>query len=80
LIAAAQSYSSYASLLGDQEKEYARDLYGKARKYGLKSLEARGLKKPVETPFDDFKEGLKQLGKKDVPFVFWTAACWAGSA
>jgi hypothetical protein len=78
LIAAAQGYSSYASLLGDQEKEYARDLYGKARKYGLKSLEARGLKRPVETPFDDFKEGLKQLGKKDVPFVFWTAACWAG--
>jgi TRAP transporter T-component len=77
LIAAAQGYSSYASLLGDQEKEYARDLYGKARKYALKSLEARGLKRPVETPFDDFKEGLKQLGKKDVPFIFWTAACWA---
>lgn len=50
LIAAAQGYSSYASLLGDQEKEYARDLYGKARKYALKSLEARGRRDRLRLP------------------------------
>ncbi len=87
LIAAAQAYSSYASLYGliqdrkDQEKEeqegYTEVLYGKARKYALKSLELRGLKKPVEIPLDDFKEGLLKLGKKDLPYLFWTATCWA---
>jgi hypothetical protein len=87
LIAAAQAYASYASLLledqdrKDQEKETreydAMGLYGKARKYALKSLELRGLKKPLETPLDDFKDGLKGLGKKDLPTLFWTATCWA---
>jgi hypothetical protein len=87
LIAAAQAYASYASLLledqdrNDQEKktrEYdAMGLYGKARKYALKSLELRGIKKPLETPLDDFKDGLKGLGKKDLPTLFWTATCWA---
>jgi hypothetical protein len=87
LIAAAQAYASYASLIledqdrKDQEKEAreydAMGLYGKARKYALKSLEMRGLKKPLETPLDDFKDGLKGLGKKDLPTIFWTATCWA---
>jgi len=87
LIAAAQAYASYASLLledqdgNDPEKE-AREhdamvLYGKARKYALKSLELRGLKKPLETPLEDFKDGLKGLEKKDLPTLFWTATCWA---
>ena len=77
LLAAAQGYSSYASAFWvDEDKEYAKNLYGKARRYALRSLELRGLKKPAETPLDDFKEGLKGLGKKDVPYIFWTAACW----
>jgi len=78
LIAAAQGYSSYASaFLEDQDKEYAKVLYGKARNYALKSLGVRGIKSPVETSLDDFKEGLVKLGKKDVPYIFWTATCWA---
>ncbi|OGP91620.1 MAG: hypothetical protein A2156_15215 [Deltaproteobacteria bacterium RBG_16_48_10] len=78
LIAAAQGYSSYASAFWeDQDKEYAKVLYGKARKYALKSLELKGLTKPVDGPLDDLKEGLKGLGKKDVPYIFWTATCWA---
>jgi len=86
LIAAAQAYSSYASIYGevrdrkDQEQEEQEDypavLYGKARKYALKSLERRGLKKPAEIPLDDFREGLQRLGKRDLPYLFWTAACW----
>jgi hypothetical protein len=79
LLAAAQAYSSYASLFWiDQDKEYAKVLYGKARKYALRSLELRGLARPAEIPLDDFKEGLKELGKKDVPYLFWTGACWGG--
>jgi hypothetical protein len=78
LIAAAQSYSSYASLfVEDQDKEYANLLYEKGKRYALKSLEMRGLKNPLEKSFDDFKEGVTRLGKKDLPYLFWSATCWA---
>ena len=78
LIAAAQSYSSFASLfVEDQDKEYANLLYGRAKQYALKSLELRGLKEPLQRPFDEFKEGLNRLGKRDVSTLFWTATCWA---
>ena len=78
LIAGAQSYSSFASLfVEDQDKEYANLLYARGRQYALRSLEMRGFKDPLQRPFDDFKGGLKSLGKKDVPILFWTATCWA---
>jgi hypothetical protein len=78
LIAAAQGYSSFASaFVEDQDKEYAKVLFGKGREYALRSLEIRGLKEPLQSPLDDFKEGLKGLGKKDVPYIFWGATCWA---
>ena len=77
LIAAAQSYSSFASLfVEDQDKEYANLLYERGKQYGLRSLEMRGFKEPLQRSFDDFKEGLKRLGKKDVPYIFWAATCW----
>ncbi len=77
LLAGAQSYSSFASLLAeDQNKEYVNLLYERGRQYALRSLEIRGFKEPLQRPFDDFKEGLKRLGKKDVPYLFWTATCW----
>jgi len=77
LIAAAQSYSSFASLfVEDQDKEYANLLYERGKKYALRSLEMRGFKEPLQRSFDDFKEGLKRLGKKDVPYIFWAATCW----
>jgi len=77
-IAAAQGYSSFASLfVEDQDKEYAKLLFGKARQYALRSLELRGFKDPLQRPVDDFKEGLKGLGKKDTPYIFWSATCWA---
>jgi hypothetical protein len=78
LIAGAQSYSSFASLfVEDQDKEYANLLHERGRQYALRSLERRGFKDPLQRPFDDFKRGLKRLGKKDVPVLFWTATCWA---
>ncbi len=78
LIAASQSYSSFASLfVEDQDKEYANLLYGRGKQYALKSLEMRGFKEPLQRPFDEFKEGLNRLGKKDVPTIFWAATCWA---
>jgi hypothetical protein len=60
----------------DQNDEYARLLYGRGKQYALRSLEMRGFKDPLQRPFDDFKEGLKHLGKRDVPYLFWAATCW----
>jgi hypothetical protein len=76
-LAAAQAYSSFGSLAGDQDKEYAKVLAAKARAYALRSLVQRGFKDPVKSPFDDFKKDVQTTGKKDVPYIFWTAACWA---
>src|SRR3972149_4596828 len=48
LIAAAQTYSSFASIfVEDQDQEYAKMLFGKGRDYALRSLERRGLKEPL---------------------------------
>lgn len=78
LLAGAQGYSSFASaFVEEQDKEYAMLLYGKAKHYALRSLEKRGFKDPLHRPFDDFREGLKNLGKRDVPYLFWAATCWA---
>lgn len=78
LIATAQGYSSFATtFLEDQDKEYAKLLLARGRQYALRSLEIRGFKEPLQRPLDDFKEGLKGLGKKDVPYIFWSATCWA---
>jgi hypothetical protein len=78
LLAAAQGYSSFASaFIEDQDSEYAELLLSKGKRYALRSLELRGLKNPLQRPFDDFNEALKHLGKKEVPYLFWGATCWA---
>ena len=78
LIAAAQGYASFASLfVDDQDKAYARFILGKGKQYALRSLELKGLKAPLQKPFDEFKEDLKAFGRKDVPYLFWSATCWA---
>jgi hypothetical protein len=78
LIAAAQGYSSFASVFVDEEdKEYGKQLSEKAKQFALKALEIRGVRDPLQTPVDHFKEDLKKLGKKDVPSLFWAATCWA---
>ena len=77
LIAGAQSYSSFASLfVEDQDEAYARVLYARGKEYALRALEIRGLKNPLERPFDEFKGALSRFGKKDVSYLFWSATCW----
>jgi hypothetical protein len=77
LVSAAQGYSSYASALMDErDQAYARLLYGKGKDYALRSLEKRGFSKPAEISLDGFKEALKELGREDVPYLFWAATCW----
>jgi hypothetical protein len=77
LITAAQAYASFASAFVEEtDTEYARTLYKKAKKYGLRALEQRGLQHPLSKPFDEFEQALNRLGKDDVPYMFWTATCW----
>jgi tetratricopeptide (TPR) repeat protein len=77
LITAAQAYASFASaFVENEDKDYARVLYRKAKEYALRSLEIRGLKDPVSIPFNEFEAGLNNLGRDDVPHMFWTATCW----
>jgi len=77
LISAAQGYSSFAAaFMDDRDKEYAKLLYGRGKEYALRSMEKRGFENPLGRPLDDFRKGLKDLGKDDVPYIFWAAACW----
>jgi hypothetical protein len=77
LIAAAQGYASYASaFIEDQDKDYANVLYAKAKNYALRSMGQRGFNNIRVSSFDDFQDELKDIRQKDVPYVFWTAACW----
>jgi hypothetical protein len=78
LIEAAQGYSTFSSIVGgEQDKEYINQLAGKAKDYALRALALRGFKDPIKSPFDDFKKDVQATGKKDVPYIFWSAACWA---
>jgi hypothetical protein len=77
LITAAQAYASFASaFVQEEDPEYARALYAKARYYALSALQQIGFKNPVASEFDSFEKTLQALGKKDVPYIFWAASCW----
>ncbi|MCX5811903.1 MAG: TRAP transporter TatT component family protein [Proteobacteria bacterium] len=77
LINAAQTYSSFASaFMEETDPEYAKLLYRRARYYSLRSLEIRGFNDPAQSLFDNFREGVKACGKKDVPYLFWAATSW----
>ena len=77
LINAAQLYAAYASaFIQDEDKAYARTLYARARDYALRALEQSGFNNPSTGSFEDFETGLHDLGKKDVPYIFWAASCW----
>jgi len=77
LIKAARAYASFASaFVENEDKDYARALYKKAKEYALRSMEIRGLQDPVSSPFNEFEAGLNNFGKDDVPYMFWAATCW----
>ncbi len=77
LISAAQAYASFASaFIQDEDQDYAKVLYARAKGYGLRALQQIGLIDPVSKPFDAFEADLANLSKKDVPYLFWAASCW----
>jgi hypothetical protein len=77
LLAAARSYSSYASaFIQDSDAESADRLYAKATTYALKALALRGLGDVRRMPFEAFETALQKTDRTDVPYLFWAAACW----
>ncbi|MGD9061473.1 MAG: TRAP transporter TatT component family protein, partial [Desulfobacterales bacterium] len=66
LLAAAQAYASFASaFIEDEDQDYARVLFTKAKDYALRALELRGIKEPVSKPFNEFEAAVNTLGKED---------------
>jgi tetratricopeptide (TPR) repeat protein len=77
LIATAQTYTAYGTLIELEEPERARSLYQRAKECGLKAL---GQKKRIgpllNAPYDEFTGILTHLETDDVPLAFWAASSW----
>jgi hypothetical protein len=81
LLAAAQAYSSFASLLAEENETVFRDvLLSRSKAYALRALARRGVADPQNAPFDRFEQAVHRTGAADLPYVFWAASCWAGWA
>jgi hypothetical protein len=77
LLAAAQSYSSYATaFVGDDDAAFRDALLLRAKIYALQALEQRGILAPLTAPFPDFEQQVGHMTRSDVPYVFWSASCW----
>ncbi len=80
LIAACQAYSSYASMLPEDEgRDKSEALYRKAKLYGFRTLSRHGdFARAATGDLTEFKALLSRFNKEDVPALFWTAGAWAG--
>ncbi len=77
LLAGAQAYASYASVLEEDEKERIASLNGKAKKYALQALELTPpFQEALGKPIDVFLKRLAQAGKQEVPTLFWVGNIW----
>lgn len=77
LIAAAQSYATFATAFVDEaDRNYREMLLLKAKAYALEALQHRGFEDPQASPFDKFEADLAATGQKDIPYLFWTATAW----
>jgi hypothetical protein len=79
LLAGAQAYASYASVLEEDEGDRAANLSERAKQYALKALELTPpFKGVLGKPLEVFQERLQQTDKKHVPTLFWVGNIWAG--
>jgi len=79
LLAGAQAYAAYASVLDEDEQDRAADLNDRAKQYALKALEMTPpFKDSLGKPLEVFQERLKQADKRQVPTLFWVGNIWAG--
>jgi len=81
LLAGAQAYSAYtAAFVGSEEPERNKRLTAKAKDYALRALRlhSKRFAKVMDAPYPEFVTCLDTFREKDVPFVFYSAASWAG--
>ncbi len=79
LLAGAQAYASYASVLEEDEQDRAAYLSERAKQYALKALELTPpFKGVLGKPLEVFQERLEQTEKKHVPTLFWVGNIWGG--
>lgn len=80
LLAAANARVGYAAAFIDRtEAARARDLYARARDYGLAALGRNArFGAAVSGPIDTFEASLAGFGKSDVPALYTTAMAWMG--
>lgn len=77
LMATAQAYTAYATLIEWEEPERARALYHRAKTYGLKALSSKKKVAPLlDAPYAEFAQITAHLGKGDIPLAFWAASSW----
>jgi tetratricopeptide (TPR) repeat protein len=77
LLAGAQAYASYASLLEEEESSRASQLIQKAKVYALKALEQNPLFKGAsENSLDLFQMQMDKAEKSQAPFLFGVGSIW----
>jgi hypothetical protein len=78
LLAGAQAYASYASVLEDEDHPRLAPLLARAKDYALRALQGQPpFKGKIGQPIDLFQKQLEAFEKKDVSLLFWTANIWA---
>jgi tetratricopeptide (TPR) repeat protein len=81
LLSGAKAYSAYTSaFVGEKNPERNKILAGKAKEYAFRafSLNNREFAKAKDKPHPEFVTLLPSLRKKDVPYLYYAATCWAG--
>jgi hypothetical protein len=79
LLAGAQAYAAYASVLDEDEQDRAAALSDRAKQYALKALDLTPpFKDALGKPLEVFQERLGKMDKKQVPTLFWVGNIWAG--
>jgi len=81
LLSGAKAYSSYATAFaGEKNPDRNRILAEKAKEDSVRalSLHNRKFTKAKDKPHSEFAAYLHSFGKRDVPYLYYAATCWAG--
>ena len=77
LRAAAEFYTSYGVLVELEDRDRARQLYRRAKTYGLRALaQDRNIRPLLHAPYADFVHIREHLEPRDVSLVFWAGSSW----
>jgi len=74
-----QGYTGYTlGFVEDVDPQRAKELYLRARNYGLHALQNKSKRfaRAVDDDAATFKQSLESFSNDDVPLIFWTANAW----